>query len=158
MGPFDFFKKNKTITRSNGLCEIYYNNGRGKLKERFHQKHWQKDGAYQLYYEDGITIKEEGYYRPGSTSDKGWRGSGIKIGLHKTYYKNGKLESVIDCDLGDDESYKQYFEENGQLECEYNKKEDFKKVFDINGQLKIEKRWNSNLPFILWRMKKYKFK
>ena len=147
MGIFDFFKKNKNIINyKDGLNEIYYNNGKGKLKERYYNKDRQKDGLYQLYYEDGKTIKEERNYRPGSTDDLGWTGNSIKIGLHKTYYKNGKIESITDHDLGPDESYKQYFEETGQIECEYNKEENFKKVYYNNGQIKTERKWDSVYP------------
>ena len=153
MGIFDFFKKDKNIINyKDGLNEIYYNNGKGKLKERYYNKNRQKNGLYQLYYEDGKTIKEEGNYRPGSRDDFNWSGESIEIGLHKIYYKNGKIKSITDYGLGNldtsgyGESYKEYCEKTGKIRFEFNKQEDFKKEYYSNGQIKGERPWDSVYP------------
>ena len=49
MGIFDFFKKNKNIQDSNGLNEIYYNSGKGDIKERYYMKNGKKEGIYKSY-------------------------------------------------------------------------------------------------------------
>ena len=38
MGIFDFLKRSKNIKNDNGLNEIYYDNGMGKIRRRYFKK------------------------------------------------------------------------------------------------------------------------
>ena len=58
MGIFDFFKKNKNVTSENGWNEIYFNNGKGSIKERYYKKDGVLHGSYKSYKID-ISYKEE---------------------------------------------------------------------------------------------------
>ena len=85
MGVFDFFKKNKNIENENGLNEVYYNNGKGSLKQRFFQKDGIPNGMSQTFYKDG-QLEEQSYWK-----------DGLLHGNLKWYHSNGKLKlAVID--------------------------------------------------------------
>lgn len=74
MGLFDFFKSNKNIIDDNGVKEIYFDNKRSKVKERFFLKNGKRDGLCEEFYENGkLKIRSE------------WK-NGIQNG--KIYYYN----------------------------------------------------------------------
>ena len=64
MGIFDFFKKNKNIKNDNGLNKIYYNNGKGSLKNLFHKKDGIINDKYYEFNERGDLTKY-GKYKNG---------------------------------------------------------------------------------------------
>lgn len=53
MGLFDFFKKNKNVITDNGSNYIYYDNGKGSLKEKFYKNNGVLDGEYIKYDRSG---------------------------------------------------------------------------------------------------------
>ncbi len=53
MGLFDFFKKNKNRFNTNGTNYIYYDNGKGPIKEKFNKKNGVLDGEYIKYDRNG---------------------------------------------------------------------------------------------------------
>ena len=60
MGLFDFFKKNKNIITDNGTNYIYYDEGKGKLKEKFNKHNGKLHGIYIKYDIRGsISYKEK---------------------------------------------------------------------------------------------------
>ena len=66
MGIFDFLKgKNKNIDNDNGLNEVYFKNGRGKIKERFFKKNGELDGLYETFGEYGNCIITKTNYKNG---------------------------------------------------------------------------------------------
>jgi antitoxin component YwqK of YwqJK toxin-antitoxin module len=113
MGIFDFFKKNKNITNQNGLNEIYYNNGKGNIKEKWYSKNGFREGLTISYYESGeVSYKREyggvytnyrgtcynqfngkniSFYKNGQIRNEGDYLNNVGIGIHNTYYKNGQL-------------------------------------------------------------------
>jgi hypothetical protein len=55
MSIFDFFKKDKNIINDNGLNIIYYDNGRGSIREKFSKINGVLDGDYFEYNRDGAS-------------------------------------------------------------------------------------------------------
>ena len=53
MGLFDFLKKNKNIINDNGLNKIYYDNGKGSIKEKFSKINGELNGEYIEYDRNG---------------------------------------------------------------------------------------------------------
>jgi antitoxin component YwqK of YwqJK toxin-antitoxin module len=53
MGVFDLFRKNKNIITDNGLNKIYYDNGKGFIKEQFVKTNGVIDGEFISYEEMG---------------------------------------------------------------------------------------------------------
>lgn len=53
MGLFDFFKSNKNIITDNGTNYIYYDNGKGSIKEKFNKINGVFNGDYFEYNRDG---------------------------------------------------------------------------------------------------------
>jgi antitoxin component YwqK of YwqJK toxin-antitoxin module len=81
MGIFDFLKKSKDIENDNGLNEIYYDDGKGSIKEKYYKEDGSTHGLYQEWYENG-KLKSEFNYKEGQLD-----------GLCKSYYENGQLMS-----------------------------------------------------------------
>ena len=91
MGIFDFLKKNKNIENDNGLNEIYYDKGKGPLKERFHMKNpdgekgcihglyesWHRNGELMFLkeYDMGDDIKFQSWSSLNSSTDNARRKS-----------------------------------------------------------------------------------
>ena len=46
MGLFDFLKSNKNIITDNGINFIYYDNGKGSIKEKFSKINGVLNGEY----------------------------------------------------------------------------------------------------------------
>jgi hypothetical protein len=66
MGLFDFLKgKYKNIENDNGLNEVYFKNGRGKIKERFFKKNGELDGLYETFGEYGNCVLTKTNYKNG---------------------------------------------------------------------------------------------
>ena len=66
MGMFDFLKgKNKNIYNDNGLNEVYFKNGRGKIKERFFKKNGELDGLHETFGEYGSCLLTKTNYKNG---------------------------------------------------------------------------------------------
>lgn len=59
MGLFDLFKKNKNIITDNGLNIIYYDNGKGTIKEQFTKTNGLIHGEYVEYDRNGEYQKNE---------------------------------------------------------------------------------------------------
>ena len=53
MGLFDFLKKNKNIITDNGTNYIYYDNGKGSIKEKFSKINGVLNGEYVEYNRNG---------------------------------------------------------------------------------------------------------
>ena len=88
MGVFHFLKKNKNVETDNGWNEIYYENGRGSLEEKYFKKNGKKNGEFIAY--DGLgSIKAKGHYKDGKKEGKWtyWYDNGK---LHKNY-KQGRI-------------------------------------------------------------------
>lgn len=107
MGIFDSLKKNKNRQDDNGLNETYYNNGKGKIKERWFTKNLKKDGHYTEWNDNGL-LSTEGEYKDDNKHGL-WKhyycGTGYKNGqlAHDITYKDGRMH------------IKRYYHENGQL-------------------------------------------
>ena len=87
MGIFDFLKKNKNIDNENGLNEVYSDNGKGVLEERFYKKNGEIDGLSQHYNKNGDLIEESNYVK------------GKKNGSSKVYFfgdRPRKYQSILD--------------------------------------------------------------
>ena len=103
MGLFDFLKKNKNIENDNGLNEIYTNNGKGVLREKFNKKNGKLDGLYQLYvlYDHWSNTGdakpwEVGNYKNGE-KDGVWKkyiGQYEKVLNWEGNYKDGMLHGI----------------------------------------------------------------
>lgn len=63
MGLFDLFKKNKNIITDNGLNKIYYDNGKGVIKEQFVKINGVVDGEFIVYKRSGTYLKK--HYKNG---------------------------------------------------------------------------------------------
>ena len=124
MGVFDFLK-NKNIHNDNGLNEIYYNYGRGSIKERFFQKNGKPEGIAKCYYKSG-GLETEGNMKNGV----------VQPFSVKFYYKSGQLKieskGYNDAEL---EGTHMYYYESGQIE-----REDYVK----NGKILSEKCWDED--------------
>ncbi len=57
MGLFDLFMKNKNVITDNGLNKIYYDNGKGALKEQFFKINGLIDGEFISYERNGTYLK-----------------------------------------------------------------------------------------------------
>ena len=53
MGFFDFLKSNKNIITDNGTNYIYYDNGKGSIKEKFSKINGVLNGEYVQYNRNG---------------------------------------------------------------------------------------------------------
>lgn len=53
MGLFDFFKRNKNIITDNGTNYIYFDNGKGSIKEKFNKVNGVLNGEYIEYNRNG---------------------------------------------------------------------------------------------------------
>ena len=107
MGIFDFFKKNKDIENDNGLNEIYYDNGRGELKERFSKKNGKKYGVYEEWHDNG-KIKFTTNYKDDIQEGKTW-----------VYDKSGNIlreYMIIDGYIEDEIKYEKGVKINGKYE------------------------------------------
>ena len=62
MGLFDLFRENKNIITDNGLNKIYFDNGKGALKEQFFKINGLIDGEFISYERNG-TYKKKQYKR-----------------------------------------------------------------------------------------------
>lgn len=134
-------------------CEIYsqekviekYENG--NLKFEGYSKNKILDSVYKEYYENG-NLKAEGFYKNckyetnkrkifvlgcGVSKKIDSLISGINHGNHKTYYQNGKLQSISNfhCGLMQGNFYNYY--ENGNLEIQ---------EFYFEGKLKMSQSFN----------------
>ncbi|CAM2916703.1 Antitoxin component YwqK of the YwqJK toxin-antitoxin module [Flavobacterium succinicans] len=134
-------------------CEIYsqekviekYENG--NLKFEGYSKNKILDSVYKEYYENG-NLKAEGFYKNckyetnkrkifvlgcGVSKKIDSLISGINHGNHKTYYQNGKLQSISNfhCGLMQGNFYNYY--ENGNLEMQ---------EFYFEGKLKMSQSFN----------------
>ena len=58
MGLFDLFRKNKNIITDNGLNKIYFDNGKGALKEQFFKINGLIDGEFFVYERNGTYRKK----------------------------------------------------------------------------------------------------
>ena len=88
MGVFNFLKKNKNVESDNGWNELYYENGRGSLEEKYFKTNGKKNGEFISY--DGLgSIKAKGHYKDGKKEGKWtyWNDNGK---LHKNY-KQGRI-------------------------------------------------------------------
>lgn len=59
MGVFDLFRKNKNIITDNGLNKIYYDNGKGFIKEQFVKTNGVIDGEFISYERNGTYQKKQ---------------------------------------------------------------------------------------------------
>ncbi len=59
MGLFDLFRKNKNIITDNGLNKIYFDNGKGALKEQFFKINGLIDGEFISYERNGTYQKKQ---------------------------------------------------------------------------------------------------
>jgi hypothetical protein len=69
MGIFNFLKKNKNIITDNGINYIYYDNGKGLIKDKFNKVNGKLHGEYLVYdrfgevnvknYDNGLEIMSE---------------------------------------------------------------------------------------------------
>ena len=133
MGIFDWLKKIKNIENDNGLNEIYHNNGREELKERFHRNDGKIHGVYKRYYKSG-KLQSEIFHEYGTFhgSTKGWYESGEKkwegemnkkvfgepIGKYVFYHPNGKVKKqTIHSDDGFPESQQCWDENGNEIDC-----------------------------------------
>lgn len=57
MGLFDLFRENKNIITDNGLNKIYYDNGKGAIKEQFVKINGVVDGEFIAYERNGTYRK-----------------------------------------------------------------------------------------------------
>tara|TARA_B110000003_G_scaffold63498_1_gene64013 strand:- start:699 stop:2171 length:1473 start_codon:yes stop_codon:yes gene_type:complete len=119
MGVFDFFKKNKNIENENGLNEVYYNNGKGSLKQRFFQKDGIPNGMSQTFYKDG-QLEEQSYWKDGLLhGNLKWYHSNGKLKL-ESYYIDGNVDYIK---YSDDSGWKlRKYEKFKDLEILWNKK------------------------------------
>jgi hypothetical protein len=58
MGLFDLFRKNKNIITENGLNKIYFDNGKGAIKEQFVKINGLIDGEFFVYERNGTYLKK----------------------------------------------------------------------------------------------------
>ncbi|MFM7017912.1 hypothetical protein, partial [Flavobacterium sp.] len=63
MGLFDLFRKNKNVITDNGLNKIYYDNGKGTIKEQFVKINGFIDGEFIAYERNGAYLKK--HYKNG---------------------------------------------------------------------------------------------
>jgi antitoxin component YwqK of YwqJK toxin-antitoxin module len=64
MGLFDFLKSNKNIITDNGINFIYYDNGKGSIKEKFSKINGVLNGEYFKYEVSGEILSTD-YYHDG---------------------------------------------------------------------------------------------
>ena len=90
MGIFDFLKKNKNIISENGLNEIYFNNGKGRIKERYYKQDGVLHGSYESYK---IKINYKGDKKVYFLDFKGEYKNGQKHGTFISYLRDtGKID------------------------------------------------------------------
>ena len=90
MGIFDFLKKNKNIISENGLNEIYFNNGKGRIKERYYKQDGVLHGSYESYK---IKINYKGDKKVHFLDFKGEYKNGQKHGTFISYLRDtGKID------------------------------------------------------------------
>jgi antitoxin component YwqK of YwqJK toxin-antitoxin module len=99
MGIFDFLKKNKNIENDNGLNEIYYDNGRGELKERFSKKNAKKYGVYEEWHDNG-RIKFTTNYKDDIQEGKTWVYDNSGNTLREYMIIDGYIEDEIKYEKG----------------------------------------------------------
>lgn len=136
MGIFDFLKKNKNIENNNGLNETYYNNGKGGLRESFHQKEGVLNGKY---IELEMCKTDFGRYvesdRNGMVKQIGEYRNGKKEGVW--FYNGG--DGLTDYDLTGSRRWVVTYK-NGILHGK------FKVYLTVMEEIKIES--NNNTPLI----------
>lgn len=136
MGIFDFLKKSKNTYVFNGPNELYHNNGKGEIRERFNRKNGKIHGQYKFYNEHGQLISIQEYIH------------GEENGLWKIYHKNGQILYVVNKIDGEENGIGKYYHENGQLESEGMVKNGNEyglwKYYDQNGKLTSEKNYDEN--------------
>ena len=137
MGLFDFLKKNKNIENDNGLNEIYTNNGKGVLREKFYRKNGKIDGLYEFYDVCVVSgqhlLKKVGKFKNGQKDGvwKEYRGKSLEMSylIREVNYKEGKLHGISKSieieksrirmsgdmdnrfpDLGDDEAFERFLQ------------------------------------------------
>lgn len=90
MGIFDFLKKNKNIISENGLNEIYFNNGKGKIKEKYYKQDGVLHGSYKSYK---IKINYKGDKKVHFLDFKGEYKNGKKHGTFISFLRDtGKID------------------------------------------------------------------
>ena len=131
MGIFDLFKKNNNIINTDGLNEVYFNDGKSsQIKERFNLKSDKKDGLYEAFNEKGICINKT-YFKEGKnhglekkSNDKGivilecnWS-NGLKQGITKILDNDGNLLRELTFTANIPINIKEFYN-NGDIKIEY---------------------------------------
>jgi antitoxin component YwqK of YwqJK toxin-antitoxin module len=102
MGIFDFLKSNKNIENDNGLNEIYYDDGKGTIKERFYKKNGKRDGLCQHFYKNGQIEMEEIWKNGELKSKTCWDYYGTKpYELHE--FVNDETGEIVTVGIYDEE-------------------------------------------------------
>tara|TARA_Y100001958_G_scaffold159923_1_gene164314 strand:+ start:2614 stop:4131 length:1518 start_codon:yes stop_codon:yes gene_type:complete len=131
MGIFDIFKKNNNMINSDGLNEIYFNEGKSsQVKERFNLKNEIKDGLYEAFNKNGICTdkinfkdgKNHGLEQ--KSNDEGivilecnWS-NGLKQGITKIFDDDGNLLRELTFTANIPICIKEYYN-NGDIKIEY---------------------------------------
>ena len=96
MGIFDWLKKNKDIHNDNGLNELYYDNGKGTIEEKFNKKNGKIDGVRKSYHRSGrlrnITEYKDGLKDGIFTTFYDWDGEVPT--LERKYVKGEMIEEI----------------------------------------------------------------
>ena len=130
----------KLIENDNGLNEIYFENGRGNIKERFTKLKGKKHGLESFYYEDGTLEKEEN-----------WK-NGKEDGLTRWFDKSGQLEEESNWKDGKKNGFTKIYYKSGQLKEEANFKNDkingLAKKYYVSGQLEQEANFKNGKKLV----------